>query len=247
MANMMSRMSCDPLENESSSFVQELQAVLAQALESLAGKDTEGEASYLVWCSIHINKILSGYNELRRQSMIYASKLLIRPLIEAAFAVEATFKKKGFLFQKSYVEYEEEKKMLNELKKCFEKDNKPTEDIQEKLLKLDLAFDNFRQSFRISRPDDPLKLSKISVLDTAEAAELVSLYFHYRIYCQFAHGSLQATSGEMDEMTDFADNHVVGWVVLLILGRLKMSAPVDMPDLNPLREKAKSLMQRLIS
>ena len=53
---------------------------------------------------------------------------------------------------------------------------------------------------------------------------------------------LRAASGNLDKMTDPADNLVITWLTLIILDQLKKFAPVEVPDLEPLWDKAKALM-----
>jgi hypothetical protein len=48
------------LEATSLALVVELRGLLESALNSIGGKTTEGEATYLIWCAIHTNRIVAG-------------------------------------------------------------------------------------------------------------------------------------------------------------------------------------------
>ncbi len=107
-------------ETESLALLKEAQTIFAAALNGLGGKSTQGEASYLAWGCVHANKIIEGYYTLRSRGRLYASKILVRPVIETTFAVVAALKQPGFLFRKACTEYLEEKKLLEEGKRLAE-------------------------------------------------------------------------------------------------------------------------------
>ncbi len=113
-------------ETVSITLITKLRMQLENALNSIAGKTTQGEATYLIWCASHVNKIAAGYCALRNQSLCHASKMLIRPLIESAAALVATFKKPGFMIQKARSEYEEDRKLLREFRNVLQMDGQPT-------------------------------------------------------------------------------------------------------------------------
>jgi hypothetical protein len=56
-------------ETVSFALIIELQMQLERALNSIADKTTQGEATYLIWCAAHVNKIAAGYCALRNQSL----------------------------------------------------------------------------------------------------------------------------------------------------------------------------------
>jgi uncharacterized protein DUF5677 len=229
-------------EDNSLAFASDLQVLLANALDSIAGKTTEAEISYLIWGASHVNKAAAGYSELRKRHMIHASKIMIRPVIETTAAVVAALKQPGFLFRKAYGEYKEDKNLLVEFRKLLEKDNQPTAPLQQQLKELERNWEQFNQHWIKTRPHVPKKSEKLRFPDVLHCADLGAWYAQYRIYCQFTHGALRAASGDLDEMTDPADNLVIAWLTLITLDQLKKFAPVEVPDLAPLWDKAKALM-----
>jgi hypothetical protein len=64
--------------------------------------------------------------------------------------------------------------------------------------------------------NDRLKIERV-----AEKAQMKSYYdSHYRIYCQYTHGALHASTGNIDKATDRADNQIMGVCALVALDNL---------------------------
>lgn len=238
------------VETESLALLKEAQTILAAALNGLGGKSTQGEASYLAWGCVHANKIIEGYITLRSSGRFYASKILVRPVIETTFAVVAALKRPGFLFRKAYTEYLEEKKLLEEGKRLAEQaaDN-PTEKAQlsaqyaSHLADVEENFRQFREGYSKLHPRDAMNRQKITAFDAASAAELGPWYSRYRIYCQFTHGSLQAASGNLNESTDHSDNVGMVWMTLILLGELRRHTPTEVPHLAPYWKRAEAMLR----
>jgi len=237
-------MTTNATEADSLAFVSELQALLANALNSIAGKFTEAEVSYLVWGASHVNKTVAGYAELRKQHMVHASKIMVRPVMEATAAVIAALKKPGFLFQKAHSEYQQDKNLIIEFRNVLEKTGQPTVSTQQQLSDAEKHWQQFEQNWVRIRPGDPKNFGKLLFPEVLHAADLNPWYAQYRLYCQFTHGALRAASGDLDEMTDPADNLAIAWLTLMILDQLQKHAPVAVPDLKPLWERAESLMRQ---
>ncbi|MEK7685907.1 MAG: hypothetical protein AAB466_10845 [Verrucomicrobiota bacterium] len=231
-------------EADSLALITELQALLAKALDSIAGKTTEAEVSYLIWGASHVNKVVAGYSELRSRHLIHASKIMIRPVIEATAAVVAAIKQPGFRFQKACSEYRDDKNLLVEFRKVLEASKQPTGPVQQQLAALEKDWGQFKQNWNGLHPAGPKIAKKLLFPDVLHAAGLDAWYAQYRIYCQFTHGALRATSGDLDEMTDSADNLVIARLTLIILDQLRKHAPVEVPDLGPLWQRADCLMEQ---
>jgi hypothetical protein len=231
-------------KDDSLMLIGELQRLLANALDSIAGKITEGEISYLVWGASHVNKVVAGYAELRKRQMVQASKIMVRPVIEATTAVIAALKKPGFLFQKAHSEYQQDKNLITEFRKVLEMSGQPTGSIQQQLADAKQNWTHFEQNWTKIRSGDPKNVGKLPFPEVLHAADLDPWYVQYRLYCQFTHGALRAASGDLDEMTDPADNLTVAWLTLMILDQLQKHAPVTVPDLKPFWERATCLMQQ---
>lgn len=231
-------------EDDSLALIAELHRFLAEARDSIAGKTTEAEVSYLIWGTSHVNKLVSGYYELRSRHLIHASKIMIRPMIETIAAVVAAIKQPGFLFQKACSEYGEDKNLLTEFRKLLETSKQPTAAVDQQLVALEKDWDQFKQRWNRPHPAGQKSAKKLRFPDVLHAAGLDAWYAQYRIYCQFTHGALRATTGDLDEMTDPADDLVVAWLTLILLDQLRERAPVKLPDLRPFWHRAECLMKQ---
>ena len=230
-------------EDEALQLIDDLQVLLADTVASIVGKQITGEVSYLRWGASRICKIVEGYSELRRRQMMHASKILIRPVMETTAAVVAAFRETGFLFQKSYSEYEEDKTLLLEFRKNLKTANEQTGLVEQHLAELELSWEQSKRCWSQFQPHGPKKFEKLNFPGILDVAGLNGWYAQYRLYCQFTHGTMRAASGNFDEMTDPADNLVILYFTLIILDHLKKYAPVEMVDLAPFRHRAKLLME----
>lgn len=221
-----------PIDVEAVDLLKRVQANLARALDSLAGKTTKAEVSYLVWGATHINKTVAGYVVLRESRLLHASKLLVRPVLEATFYVCAVLRKRGVLLQKAYSEFLEDAKIA------------ATNDADRAALKLKAKkeFERMLGLLTLEQPDYPqVECKRIDVEDAADAANLTQAYqFDFRLYCQFMHGALRATSGDLDLLTDKRDTPLMIWCALIVCEELKTHTPAEVSDLaffwNELRE-----------
>jgi hypothetical protein len=201
-------------------LLKQVQKILADALNSLSGKlPPTPESNYLSQSSVLVNKAADGYLHLRKTGRVYASKLLVRPALEATFSGIAAIKKPGFLFRKAYTEWKKDKKLyLNDAS---------ANHVLEKLIR----------SAEKASPNSPIEHTEISVYETAEAAGLVKNYNAYRVYCQFTHGAIRVMLGKLDEQTNKIDTKIVAWCVLMMLDHLKEKTPAQIPDLAPFKKK----------
>ena len=214
-----------PEELQLLELLKEVQHVLAHAVDSLGGKSPPTpEAGYLGWAAVAVNRAAEGYLWLRESGRVAASKLLVRPALEATFAGTAVIKKHGFLFRKAYSEWEEENKMS------------VTDAARKKIA--NQTLENLKRAFRQNSPGYPVQCKRASVRDTAEIAGLLANYEGaYRIYCQFTHGALRAVRGGLDDITDACDTPIVAWCVLVMLDQLGKHTPAQVPDLTPFRKR----------
>ena len=231
-------------EADSLAFVSELQVLLAKALDSIVGKANEAEASYLVWGATHVNKTVAGYVELRKRQMVHASKIMVRPVIEATAAVIAANKEPGFLFEIAWSEYKSDRKLIEIFHKIRETIRQATASLQQELADLDATWVQFNKDWCKTHPPGPAKPRKLQPADVLHTADLDPWYGQYRLYCQFTHGALRAVAGDLDEMTDPADNLVIAWLTLMMLDQLQRHAPVEIPALKPFWEQAECLMRQ---
>lgn len=215
-----------PIDKEAVCLLKTVQDRLIAARDSLNGKTTQAEASYLVWGAIHITNTIAGYIVLRESRLLHASKLLVRPVLETTFCVRAALRQPGFLLQKAYSEH------LEEAKIAARNDKELAE------LKSDVRaeFNRMLANQRLIRPSFPsVACEKVSVETAAKAADLLEAYhFDFRLYCQFMHGALRATSGDLDSLTDKRDTPLMIWCALIVLEEMKKHTPATVAELAPL-------------
>ncbi len=214
-----------PEEVQLLGLLSEVQHVLADALNSLGGKSPPtAESAYLGWSAVSVNRAAEGYLWLRESGRVAASKLLVRPALEATFSGTAVIKKPGLLFRKAYSEWEEDKKMF-----AHDSAGKAA---------ANLALDDLKRVFEQESPGYPAECKRVTVRDTADMAGLLATYdCAYRIYCQFTHGAMRAVLGHLDEATNTVDTKIVVWCVLMLLDQLREHTPAQLPDLAPFRTR----------
>jgi hypothetical protein len=240
-------------EKESFLLLQELITMLGAVITSLDGKSLLPEVRYIACAVVHVFHSAAGYHELRKRDNVYGSKLLIRPTMEAVFSIAAVCNNPSFLLEKAYAEHGEDLKLINEQETLCRKmlasrvsdaDRQAmlTECAREKesLVK---GFDSFHKEFIRQRPEAKIKREKVSAMDAATDAHLESWYSRYRLYCQFTHGHLRASSGALDSVTDaFADYLVMISLVLILLDHLKKCDIADVSDLGPYWARANAFL-----
>jgi len=217
-----------PEEAELLALLTQVQNVLADAIKSLGGESPPSpESFYLGWAAVSVNRAAEAYLWLRESGRVAASKLLVRPALEATFSGAAVIKKHGFLFRKAYSEWEEEKKMFAQHPAGEGASNKNLEDLKRAFEKIDPAY--------------PIECKRATTRETADAAGLLSMYDGpYRIYCQFTHGALAAAQGHLDDATDAWDTHVVIRCVLVVLDLFQRHTPAEVPNLAPFLKKLRA-------
>lgn len=201
-------------------LLNKVQPILADALNSMGGKiQPKPESEYLSWSAVSVNHSAGGFLYLRESGRVRASKLLVRPALEATFSGIAAVNDRDFLFRKAYTELCEDKKLF-----ANGEDNKKA---------VELALEGLKGAFRQNCSEYPIKCETVSVWETAKMAGLLPVYeTSYRLYCQYTHGAMRAVTGQLDETTDTADTSTVIWCVLKMLEHLKQHSPAQVPDIS---------------
>jgi hypothetical protein len=210
-----------PEEVELLKLLREVQPILATAIDSL-DKDSipKPEMRFVAWAAVTVNRAADGYLLLRESYRVAASKLLIRPILDAVFAATAVTKTRGFLFRKAFTELLEEKKFHPKNPAAEADFNTILEEIKRLMTKDD--------------PTYPIEKKRVDIFSTAQAAGMQPHYeVIYRTYCQFTHGAIVAASGELDQMTDDLDTSIVVHYVIMMLELLNKNTPAKVPDMAP--------------
>ena len=213
-----------PQEIEHLQLLKELQEVLANALNSLAGKTPKSpEAHYAGFVAKSVNFAADGYLVLRQAYRVTASKLLIRPTLEVIMGGVAVENERGLLIRKAYSEWEEWGKML---KDAVSK------------MRHNQLWDEFEKKVRLEAPNCPIVCESIGLKKISEIAKMEKHYeISYRIYCKFTHGALEAIAGNLDSITDDSDSQVMIWGVFQAIGLLGRQTPAFFPEMKPLFER----------
>lgn len=206
----------------------ELQAILSNALNSLGGKRPDSaEASYVGRMARPVNVAISGYHYLRKSGRVDASRLLVRPVIEALFSAFAVMRRPAILLQIAYKELQHERDL-------FASDPAAKAEADAQLQKIAVKL-------REAGAAPPKRKSEPTVLELAKAAGLERMYPTYKFYCQFTHLALATVEGEYDEIADRGDSLFVCHCTLMCLDQLKECTPAEVPDLKPFVERLVTL------
>jgi hypothetical protein len=211
-----------PEEMQSLKSLREVLKIFSEAVNSLDQNSfTSPEKVYLAWAALTAYRAGDGYLLLRDALQMDASKLLIRPILEAMFSSSAVMSKRGFLFRKAYTEILEEKKFHSK---------HPVTDAQ-----LDNILTETERLFKKNDPKYPIERKRVDIAYTAKVAGMLPTYeVVYRIYCQFTHGAISAASGQLNDTTDNLDTQIVAHMLITILELLKKHTNAKVPDIAQL-------------
>ena len=100
-------------ELEALQLLRELQCCLADILNSLGGKSGSDLRDHFVfYTSVYLNRAAEGFIALREAGRPDASKLLVRPALEAMFRQHAVINRPELLYRMAFTERKEERKLL---------------------------------------------------------------------------------------------------------------------------------------
>jgi hypothetical protein len=200
-------------EEQSLKLVEEFNTELKQALDSLDNKQDVGLVDrYRLWSSKHLQRAVDGFAFLRRTGRVDGSKFLVRPAIEMAFRLEAARHHPDLFYRIAHEEHRQDKHLMQ---------GQP-----QLLTQIEKNWEEFKNAFAKEFPTVPIpnlcdRCDRLSIQKVAEKAEMKSYYdSHYRIYCRYTHGALQASTGNIDKATDRADNQIMAVCALVALDNL---------------------------
>jgi len=219
-------------EERSLNLLCDMQQELANALDSVGGQQSRGALdNYYFYSADHVNRAAEGFIFLRKSRRIDASKLLVRPVIETMFRVEAIQKKPELFCRIAYSEsVVEDPRWIGPAARragaTFDEDTHSK------------RFEKFKAKLSKQLPNVALEDNDISLREIAEVAGFARYYdSHYRMYCRYTHGALRAIGGFLTNLTDPEDNRVMGFCTFSAVNALaKIGA--EAPNLQ-------SLLQRL--
>jgi hypothetical protein len=195
--------SSDEPEAAALKLLADLHTELSATLNSLSGKQPQAVGDrYHLYAAAYINRAAEGYWLLRTEGRVDASKLLLRPAIEAMVRIQALRKNPELLFNIAWTERLEDRKWLRPVAL---KHGVPYDDNAD-----NPGWKRFEDAYKKEFPNASPVGSKLSAYSAAEAAGLADYYnSHYRMYCQYTHAALQATGGYLNELTDPEDTRTM--------------------------------------
>lgn len=207
----------DPNLQIVSAFAEELR----NALDSLGRKEGDMFAHYRLHSAKHIQRAVDGFVFLRKSGRFDCSKFLVRPAIEVVFKLQAIERKADLLYRIAFTEHLQDQRMARPAAKASEQSYDEAG--------ADAHWDTFSAKYKAKYPTHEFVEEEIRIYTTAEQANLASYYdSHYRLYSQYTHGTLRATSGSFDDLTDSEDGRVMAlcaWVALEALISIGANSP----------------------
>jgi len=168
------------------------QQELSAALNSLGGQQSEGLASnFRLYCARHIYRSADGFIALRRTGRNYSARLLIRPAMESMFKLLAVEVDPEVLYRIARYEHEQDKKWA----RPFVPTSGSSFDSE-----FEKKWDEFSAAYATQYPDHTRNSSPIDLRSLADKAKAGKYYdSHYRLYCQYTHAALRATTGGLED------------------------------------------------
>ncbi len=210
---------------------------LCNAIQGLAGKGSrEAVDRYIFQLAAQLARWIDGFLCLRANGRDDASRLIVRPCIEATLRIEAVKNKPELFYQIAFDENKEDEKILRTAPAAIRDKALPA------LAKL---WEDFRTTYRAAYPAHALVEAPLSTWEVAETAGRSEFYnTDYRLYCQFTHGALRAVIGGYDEtMPDAA--HVLCLCALAALTVLaSFEAPA--PNLGSLNDRLSGIDRKRV-
>jgi hypothetical protein len=211
-------------------LLSELQPAIAVALDSLGGKMTKGvEDLYYLYASRHINTGVDAFILLRREHRIDGARLLVRPALEAMLCLQAVRVKPYLLYRVLLREALEADKWFGGVARRHDVPYTRVCDRDE--------WQAFKNRCIVQFGADKLGEMPLSSYDAAAAIGVEAYYdSHYRGYCQYTHGALEAVSGSLDELTDPEDTRVMLHSAMIALEALA-DMGAECPGIASFRER----------
>jgi hypothetical protein len=223
-------------EEESLKLVEDFVDELSNALNSLGGvKPVMIVDTYRFRSAKHLHRAVAGFAFLRRPRLVESSKFLVRPAIEMAFKLQAVRLHPEMFYRIAHEERRQDRHLLQGQPEMQEASDK--------------NWEKFKAAFAKDYPTAPipnlcLRCDRLSIARVADKAQMKPYYdSHYRIYSRYTHGALQASSGNIDDATNPADNHIIAVCALVALDNL-MSFGAKAPNHDGLEQRLLAITRK---
>ena len=223
-----------PSEEKSLELVEDFNNELRNALASLAGKKPGLLDTYRFWSAKHLQRAVDGFVFLRRSRRVDGSKFLVRPAIEMMIRLQAS-QHPALFYRIAHSEYLQDKHLL-----------RIAGDDAKLQAQNDKNWEGFKNAFVSEFPTVPIPDvgDRLTIEHLAKKAGLSPFYNgHYRIYCRYTHGALRASTGNIDEATDRADNQTMAVTALAALDNL-ISFGAHSSNRHGLAQRLEDITQR---
>jgi hypothetical protein len=175
---------------------------LVGALDSVAGQMGDMFAHYRLYSVKHIQRAVHGFVVLREAGCIDSSKFLVRPVIEMLFKLEAVEREPDLLYRIAFSEHLQDQRLA---RPAAQGSNQLYDEAQ-----MEANWKSFSAKYKTGYPKHQFVEEELKIYATAEKANLAKYYdTYYRLYSQYVHGTLRATSGAFDDLTDPEDDRVM--------------------------------------
>jgi hypothetical protein len=203
-------------------LLSELEPALAVALNSLGERMTQKvEDLYYLYESKHIHTAVDGFILLRREDRIDGARLLVRPALEAMLRLRSVLAKPHLIYRVLVAQAVETDKWLGGVAERLGEPYKRVRDSD--------VWQAVKARCASQFGAEKLVETPLSSYDAAATIGVESYYeSHYRGYCQYTHGALEAVSGNLDEVIDPQDTRVMvhsAMTALEALGGIGASCP----------------------
>lgn len=190
-------------------YVDPLQKMLAAALNSVGGKPRNGlDEAYKVYCAVLINRAVVGFLCLKNNELDYSARMLIRPAMEAMFKLLAVKQEPSLLYRIARHEHEQDEKWARRF-------SPSPKDIHDELFKK--KWEDFKREYQQVFPSHSLIDSPIKLRSLAAKAKVDNYYdSHYRLYCQFTHATLRASTDDLEEFSKEDERTIAGTLIVAI-------------------------------
>lgn len=191
-------------------YVKEPHDLLLAGLAALPAAKFSGVPRYVRdSCSV-ISEITEGYVVLRKEDKITASRVLIRPCIEAAMKLAAVREEQNNLLNIAYTESDGDRNLLEQYVKLAKKwlaegrkgiGPETVAQAEKGVIERKQLWDSIRTQLGPQFPTAPAKDKKLKPWMLAEAGKQEDIYgTEYILYCNFVHATLRLANPWPDVM-----------------------------------------------
>jgi len=190
-------------------YVEPLKEMLSIALDSLGGKQRNGlDEGYKVFCAVQINRSSAGFLCLKENGLNYPARMLIRPAMEAMFKILAVRQEPSLLYRIARSEHEQDEKWA----RPFAPNGQDAHDDA-----FNQKWEKFKSDYQQAFPTHSLTDSSIDLRSLAVKAKVDPYYdSHYRLYCQYTHAALRASTDDLEDFSDEDERTIAATLIVAI-------------------------------